>query len=448
MSEPHSSPLATCQRAQDQHDQRSQSLARFTEARRWADSGLLWLTGHPHKAPLLPRVALLGPLAQLTDMLSAESARIGTRVNVDLPVVLSGRAALLGLRRGGCISPGGTCRLLACLDGWLAINLSRPGDAELVPAVVRHETIVDPWTALTETAATLPAVEFCERAQLVGLPVSVLSDDRGGGDDPVTIVKAGSSRIAQRCRPPLVVDLSALWAGPLCAKLLGAAGARIVKVESWTRPDGTRQGNKAFYDWLNAGHESVALDFGCREDIRLLHELVAVADVVIEGSRPRALKALGIDPLAVLAAHPGSIWVSITGYGRSGPDANRAAFGDDAAVAAGLVSWEEHGRPVFCGDALGDPITGLIAAAAAISSAQRGGGELIDVAMANAVRSVIRPIEHPTDVAFHRVGEDDWTIDIDAARLEVSRPSTPPPSPRARPMGADTKGLLTELGLH
>ena len=93
----------------------------------------------------------------------------------------------------------------------------------------------------------------------------------------------------------LVVDLSSLWAGPLCAQLLTAAGARTVKVESTSRPDGARRGPAPFYDLLHAGQDSVALDFRDHRDVDRLRTLLAAADIVIEASRPRALAQLGID---------------------------------------------------------------------------------------------------------------------------------------------------------
>ena len=75
---------------------------------------------------------------------------------------------------------------------------------------------------------------------------------------------------------------------------------------------------------------------------------------------------------------PGRIWLRITGYD---DDSGRPAFGDDAAVAGGLVGASADG-PVFCGDAIADPLTGLEATLAVTESLGRGGGELIEVSMA------------------------------------------------------------------
>ncbi len=127
-----------------------------------------------------------------------------------------------------------------------------------------------------------------------------------------------------------------MWAGPLCARLLGLAGADVIKVESPGRPDGARSGNREFFDWLHAGHRTLAADFGTREGRAALAALLRTADVVIEASRPRALAAAGLAPGMI--PHPdGQVWLSITGYGLRAPDL--VAFGDDAAVAGGLVGW-------------------------------------------------------------------------------------------------------------
>jgi crotonobetainyl-CoA:carnitine CoA-transferase CaiB-like acyl-CoA transferase len=179
------------------------------------------------------------------------------------------------------------------------------------------------------------------------------------------------------------VDLLALWAGPLCARLLGLAGARVVKVESTTRPDGARFGSPGLYRWLHGGHESLVTDFvpGGGGPAAIIAE----ADIVIEASRPRALRRLGVYAERFLAARPGRVWLSITGYGR---DDDRIAFGDDAAVAGGLAGRDGDGAPVFLGDAIADPVTGIFAAQAVARSLADGGGELLGVSMAACAASL------------------------------------------------------------
>ena len=167
-------------------------------------------------------------------------------------------------------------------------------------------------------------------------------------------------------------------------------GATVIKVESTTRPDGARQGPAAFFDLLNGRKRSVALDLDRPDGVRQLGELLAVADVVIEASRPRALEQMGIDAKGHLASGRPLVWVSITGYGRRAPERDWVAFGDDAAVAGGLVSWDGDG-PVFCADAVADPTTGLVAAAAVVDALSRGGSWMLDVSLVGVAAHLAGP---------------------------------------------------------
>ena len=98
---------------------------------------------------------------------------------------------------------------------------------------------------------------------------------------------------------------------------------------------------------------------------------------------------MGIVAEDMLAAASGpSIWVSITGYGRPH---ERVAFGDDAAVAGGLVALDETGDPYFVADAVADPLAGVVAASAVVECAKAGGRWLVDVSMAAVSAAVIGP---------------------------------------------------------
>jgi hypothetical protein len=108
-----------------------------------------------------------------------------------------------------------------------------------------------------------------------------------------------------------------------------------------------------------------------------LHAMIACADVVIEASRPRALEQLGINATEILTTESPRVWASITGYGRGGEDRNRVAFGDDAAVAGGLVSWTDD-MPVFTADAVADPASGVVAAAAILDALSTSQWRLVD----------------------------------------------------------------------
>jgi len=228
-----------------------------------------------------------------------------------------------------------------------------------------------------------------------------------------------------------VLDLSTLWAGPLCAQLLAAGGARVLKVESLSRPDGARRGPAAFYDLLNAGKESVALDLASATGRRQLLALLGHADIVVESARPRALQQMGIQAADMVAAHPGLTWLSVTGYGRREPLCDWIAYGDDAGVAAGL-SWlmgGDRGDPVFCGDAIADPLTGLHAALLAQAAWQAGGGQLLDIALC--------------DVVAYCIGTG--RVAPAGAELEVAVPVARAAPGRASESGADTARILAEF---
>lgn len=311
-------------------------------------------------------------MAPLSDV--ARSFTDLTGVPVDLRSALFLRARLAGLERPGRTSANGSCRLLRAADGWTAVNLARPDDLAAVPALLALLGSPGEPGGLRTAVRRVAAAEAAEAAQLLGIAAAVLGSVAPDARPAVRAERWGERRV--RAMAGLrIVDLSALWAGPLCARLLGSAGARVVKVESATRPDGARFGSPAFYRWLHDGHDNVVVDFAPGA----LDELVAEADVVIEASRPRALRRLGLRAEEFLAARPGRVWVGITGYGREN---DRIAFGDDAAVAGGLTGLDPNGDPVFLGDALADPVTGVFAAHAAARSLAGGGGELLCVSMA------------------------------------------------------------------
>jgi hypothetical protein len=383
---------------------------------RWGSSGLACLTGLPDEPPDFSRANVL---ARAEHLAANAGHRMG--IAIDAATLLTGRAGLLGLTRRGRVSAGGATRLLAARDGWCAITLSRPDDVAAVPALLQVDEVpVDPWPALHRWAATHPVSAIAERAGLLDIPAAGLGEAAAASP---RIRRMGSRAPGRELAALLVADLSSMWAGPLCGQLLARAGATVVKVESRRRPDGTRDGNRAFYDWINGEKLSYCVDFDTRSEE--LRELLAVADIVIEGSRPAALERRGLGPDHV-APRPGRIWLRINGY-----DDPRPAFGDDAAVAGGLVGAAVDG-PVFCGDAIADPLTGLDAALAVVESLGRGGGELIHMSMA-AVAATYAALPVVESVAEH----------------PAPSPLPPPASGPAAELGADhdaVRRLVVERG--
>jgi crotonobetainyl-CoA:carnitine CoA-transferase CaiB-like acyl-CoA transferase len=238
-----------------------------------------------------------------------------------------------------------------------------------------------------------------------------------------------------------VVDLSSMWAGPLCANLLGLAGGRVVKVESATRPDGARSGSPSFFRLLHGGHESVVIPLAEPEGRDALRRLVTAADVVIDSSRPRAMEQLGIDPLEVVGG--GTTWVSVTAYGRGGSRSNRVGFGDDVAVSAGLVAGAND-APLMCGDAAADPIAGLHAAVAAAGSLLSGRSHLVDVSLRAAASATLAGGREQELVAS--AAGQEWVLHTEGGSVPVAAPRSRAATVDTRPFGADTEAVLAELG--
>ena len=315
----------------------------------------------------------------------------GHRVAVDGPGLAAERAQLLDLPPGGATTAGGAGRMVRAADDWVAVNLPRPSDADLLPAWLGCpiDDGADLWAAVEAALSERAAADVVSSGQELGLAVARVVSPREAATDaqttarhqgfpmtpflldgrppppagPQPLTEPGPLDVRPRARPrPLagarVVDLSSLWAGPLATSLLCDAGAEVIKVESTGRPDGARVGSRAFFDLLNAGKRSVALPLPDPAAVAQLQALIDTADLVVEASRPRALDQLGI------LRH--RQWLTLTAYGAAGPWRQWSGFGDDAAVAGGLVGGSPD-APTFLGDAVADPLAGLHAAVAGLA---------------------------------------------------------------------------------
>jgi hypothetical protein len=353
------------------------------------------LTGRPDGPPL-------GAPAPLIDLVEHAAALVyrhsDGRVPVDGLGLLAERAALSGLTRQGAISCGGSTHLMRCADGWLGVSLARPDDIAALPAWLgRAVPEGDPWATVHEAVGGMSTTELDEKAALLGLPFAALGSVSpsacDGLDLPLRAACLAEPGVAPRpIEGARVVDLSSLWAGPLCGQLLAAAGADVIKVESTARPDGARRGPMSFFDLLNGEKRSVALDVSAASGRRALRRLIETADVVIESTRPRALEQMGIVASDILEQSGGPrVWASITSHGRDPGPGQRVGFGDCAAVAGGLVAHDDLG-PCFLADAVADPLAGLVAAAAVLEALNAGGRWLLDAAMAPLAATATGPL--------------------------------------------------------
>lgn len=407
-------------------------------ARDWARSGVLPLTGHRTGPPLMPPGNAASWAASMADHIVQATADGRRQVRIDGPRLLAERAALTGRTRQGAVSVGGSCRLYRTADGWAAVSVARPDDPALWSALIGHELDDRFPVRLAAWLAAHTGAQLDQRTEMLGLAGAAVSVRSASNVPLLRPLRPLRPRSVQGL---LVVDFSALWAGPLCAHLLGLAGAEVVKVETPDRPDGVRRGNRAFYDLLHAGHRSVVLDPSDPSGRKALHALVRRADIVIEASRPRALARFGLD--AAAEVERGCVWVSITATGR---DSQRVGFGDDVAAAAGLLAWDRSNQPVFCGDAIADPLTGLTAAALALSEPEDGRrGALWDISMADVTAGTLTDHSGATVPLKHSA--DGWMVDAGGEFIPVEPPVARTPTADAPAMGADTGTVLRRLGI-
>ncbi|HEX4504785.1 MAG TPA: CoA transferase [Alphaproteobacteria bacterium] len=407
----------------------------------WALSGAMALTGHRDGAPVMCP-APLAACAEGALMALAHCAGRGFPSNPGGARLLGERAAITGYGRNGPVSAGGSCRFIEAEHGWIALNLAREDDWRMLPALFEQAIEAD-WSAVAAAARNMSAGTLVARGRELGLAVAAHRPP--GPVRPWHEVMLETGHAPRRNKTPVVVELASLWAGPLCGDLLGLAGARVIKVEGAGRPDGGRFGPPAFFDLLNANKDSVALDLTTAQGREQLRALIRSADIVIEGSRPRALEQLGISAAELVGEREGLTWVGITGYGRTGEAANWIAYGDDAGVAAGLSTLLPDG-PIFCSDAVGDPLTGLHAALAAYARWQSGQGGLVSIAIRDVVRHCMAFAELPSVEAAHARAAE-WQRILDAAGIAAAPPSAREPSESARPLGADTESVLREFGV-
>lgn len=435
----------------------------------WARSGAMALSGLPEGPPLLAPAPLASASQGALLALRMLAGKAWSGGDLDAARLLGERAAVFGFTRRGSVSPGGSCRLIRAADGWLAVNLARESDREMVSAWLEAEMGGDLWSQLEAQIASQNVDRALSRARLMGLPVAPVSHsdlDELESSSWLEVIRGMKKKKQRSNAAPVVLDLSSLWAGPLCAHLLALTGARVIKLESLERPDGARAGPSRFFDLLNGGKQSIALEFGSARGRAILERLLERVDIVIESARPRALAQLGIVAEEWVARRANLTWVSITGYGRHEPEGGWVAFGDDAAAAAGLstataqYNQEYHDGslpPVFCGDAIADPLAGLHAAVAALASWQSDESRLLDVSLCSVVRHVlgsagsgwdISPAGEGESALIERVDANQWQVRIGDEVQSVDPPLARSVAYPAQALGADTRSVLASLGVE
>jgi crotonobetainyl-CoA:carnitine CoA-transferase CaiB-like acyl-CoA transferase len=191
-----------------------------------------------------------------------------------------------------------------------------------------------------------------------------------------------------------VVDLTAMFNGPLATMMLGDQGADVIKVE----PPGTgdvirqfgpqRRGVGAVFQAVNRNKRSVVIDLRRERGRELLLRLTNQADVFVQNFRPGVVERLGIGPEVLRERNPELIYASISAFGEDGPYAQRPGFDSMLQAVSGIASSQGDERPTLVRNAICDKVSGLQMAqaiTAALFARERGsGGQHVRVSMLDA----------------------------------------------------------------
>ncbi len=201
-----------------------------------------------------------------------------------------------------------------------------------------------------------------------------------------------------------VVDVTQNLSGPMATMILGDQGADIIKVEppgigDFTRAmGGTRRGVAPAFAVINRNKRSVALNLRDARGVELLKRMVARADVFVQNQRPGVAERLGIGEAALRAVRPDLVYVSISGFGESGPYADQRVYDPVIQALSGLAAIQadvETGHPHMIRLIIPDKVTALTAAqamtAALLARQRTGEGQHVRLAMLDAVIAFLWP---------------------------------------------------------
>jgi CoA:oxalate CoA-transferase len=189
-----------------------------------------------------------------------------------------------------------------------------------------------------------------------------------------------------------ILDFTRVLAGPLATALLADLGAEVIKIEP---PQGDdyraigpmRNGESALFTVMNRNKKSLVLDLKSPQAVQTVHALAAQADVVVENFRPGVADRLGIGADTLRRLNPALVYVSVSGFGQTGPMAHRPAYDIVVQAMSGLMeaTGEPDGAPTLVGEAVSDVVAGLFASwatlAALLQTRRTGEGQHVDVAM-------------------------------------------------------------------
>jgi len=205
-----------------------------------------------------------------------------------------------------------------------------------------------------------------------------------------------------------VLDLTQVYAGPTCTRILGDLGAEVIKLEGLKRVDIVRNfiiadnnskddywNHAGYFQWRNAGKKSLTLDWSDPEAIELLKRLVPMCDVVAESFTPHVMEAHGLGYEGLKALREDIIMISLSGYGQNGPWRDYSGYGMGLEPASGMSSITGYpgGAPLRTGISFTDPYSGIVGAGAVLAALhyrrRTGKGQYIDLSEQEAAIPVV-----------------------------------------------------------
>ena len=238
-----------------------------------------------------------------------------------------------------------------------------------------------------------------------------------------------------------VIEMGSLIAGPFCGQLLGDFGADVVKIEDPTTGDPMRRWGRAdrgttglWWPTISRNKRSVSIDLRFPDGQQVIRQLISSADVVVENFRPGTLERWGLGYEEMAAGNPAVVYVRLSGFGQDGPYAQRAGFGSIGEAMGGLryVTGDAAHPPSRSGISLGDSLAGIFGAVGALVAlherTRSGRGQVVDVALYEAVLAVMESLIPDHTIAGHirersgatlpgaapsnayRTGDEEWVV--------------------------------------
>lgn len=371
------------------------------------------MSGPVIPCPGLPAAAPIRAAAGLLALGALAAARVGGSVTVDADSVAILLLQPLILAHWYSAPPPGRVTPLRVGEGWAATELGAPGDAELFQLLLE----MDSFTDAEELSAAaqqwrLPVVPY-RRAQAVqhrSPPRASRQEQLRSGaarqpEGPPTVAQAALAGVK-------VVDVTAMWAGPLCTWLLAQLGASVVSVESDARPDGMRaphgggiypggrldpgaNDRSAMFTSLAAGKERVNLDLRVEDDREAFALACAQADLRVDSLSRRARENLGISDRSEFGHGPAIVHLPAFS---SGPSRDWVAYGTQIHAMSGLAWPAGSDEPIPAATAYVDGLGGITAALASVvalySAAQQAQAPTLTASLMDAVDALPADRDH------------------------------------------------------